>query len=62
MRKLNTEQKKIDELEEYLIESGTATQREIHLIYDINGYSLKSLEDILFVRTGYHSLDQILDE
>ena len=54
--------KELLKLEEYLIDSMIATPEEVDLITMINGYSLESLEDILYARTGYRSLDQILGE
>jgi len=29
------------------------------VVTDINGYSLSTLEDVLYATTGYRSLDQI---
>ena len=51
----------MDELYDYLIDYQIATQEEINLVTKINGYNLDSLEDILYVRTGYRSLEQILE-
>lgn len=47
-------------LEQWLIDTMTATEEEIDLIYSINGQTLESVEDILYSRTGYRSLDQII--
>lgn len=47
-------------LEQYLIDTMTATEDEIDLVYSINGQTLESAEDILYSRTGYRSLDQII--
>lgn len=49
-------------LEQYLIDTMTATEDEIDLVYSINGQTLESAEDILYSRTGYRSLDQIIGE
>lgn len=46
-------------LENYLLDYCIATEGEIDLVCAINGQNLESLEDILYVRTGYRSLDQI---
>jgi hypothetical protein len=35
-----------------------ATENELQLITDINGYNLEALEDVLYARTGYRSWDQ----
>ena len=49
-----------EELEEYLISYGLATQEEIQLVCSINGDTLESREAILYSRTGYRTLDQLL--
>ena len=48
-----------DELWDYLLETNTATEEEMSLVTSINGWSLDSLESILYSRTGYRSLAQI---
>jgi len=53
---------KLQELWGYLIDSGLVTDQEIDLVVNINGYNLETLESILYVRSGYRSLDQIDDE
>lgn len=52
---------KIKELEEFLLDYQIATEEEISLVCSINGENLESLEDILYVRTGYRSLEQIIE-
>ena len=49
-----------EKLWDYLIETGTATDNELELVTSINGYNIESLESVLYCRTGYRSLDQIL--
>ena len=49
----------IEEMWDYLVNTGTATKEELTLITNINGYNKQSLNDILFVRTGYRDFDQI---
>jgi len=49
----------MEELHEYLIDCEIATQGEISLVTSINGYNLESYESILYVRTGYRSLNQL---
>ena len=51
--------KKRDELWDYLLETQLATEEELQLVTSINGFSLETLESILYVRTAYRSLDQI---
>ena len=45
--------------EDILIEFGIATIGEIALVTSIDGVSIETLENILFVRTGYRSFDQL---
>ena len=52
---------KINSLWDYLIETGTATEDELCLITSINGTNLEALESVLYSRTGYRSLDQLLE-
>lgn len=51
---------KVNELWDYLENTETATKEEICLVTSINGTNLESLESILYSRTGYRSLEQIL--
>ena len=41
---------------EALIEAGVATEGELALVTNINGYSLETLEAVLYARTGYRDL------
>ena len=51
--------KDTEELYDYLIDYDIATEEEIGLVCSINGTNLESLESILYVRSGYRSLEQI---
>ena len=44
---------------DYLINSGIATEQELILITNINGYNIESLNQVIFARTGYRSLKQL---
>ena len=50
-----------EEIWDYLLEAGIATEEEMSLVTSINGTNTESLESILYVRTGYRSLEQIRD-
>lgn len=52
---------KRDELWDYIAELGIATENELSLVTSINGFSLDTLESVLYCRTGYRSLEQIQD-
>lgn len=51
----------VDQAWEYLTEYGTATEEELQLVTCINGYSFEVMEQVLDVRTGYKSFDQLMD-
>ena len=50
---------KRNELWDYLLETGLANEDEMNLVTSINGWSLDTMESILYVKTGYRSLEQI---
>lgn len=52
----------INEIWEYLIEQQIATEEELQLITDINGYNEQALNDVLYAKTGYRDIEQIKEE
>lgn len=50
-----------DEAWDILTERGIATEEELQLVTNINGYTLEQMENVLYARTGYHSFDQLED-
>lgn len=42
----------------YLLETGIATEAELQLVTDINGFSLDTMHNILYSRTGYNYFGQ----
>ena len=44
----------------YLVEAGIATEAELRLVTYILGYSVETLDKVLFVRTGYRSIEQLI--
>ena len=40
-----------------ITEYGIATDSEIDLVTDINGVSIKTLNDIIYARTGYRDIE-----
>ena len=52
----------VEAMWDFLLDYGIATDEEIQLVTDINGYKESTLEDILYVRTGYHNFDQCKEE
>lgn len=47
---------------EELVEFGIATNEEIELVTSINGYTVETLDDILYTRTGNRSWEQFCQE
>jgi hypothetical protein len=48
-----------NEIYDYLIDYGIATEKEISLVCSINGTNEDSLNSILYSRTGYRDIEQI---
>lgn len=46
---------------DYLVNYNIATEEEVNLVTSINGYNEETLNDILYVRTGYRDLKQYLE-
>lgn len=44
----------------FIIEYGIATEDEVQLVTAINGYTEESLNDIIYAREGYRSMNQYL--
>lgn len=51
-----------EEMWDFLLDYGIATDDEIQLVTSINGYNESSLEAILYTRTGYSNFDQYKEE
>ena len=45
----------------YLVENEIATEEELNLITCINGYNEEALNGVIYVRTGYHDLEQLIE-
>ena len=56
MRKTN------DELWDDLVNYGIATEEELRLITNINGYTIETLNDVIYAKTGYRDLEQLKDD
>lgn len=48
-------------LSDFIEQNGIATDAEITLVTHINGWSVESLNDIIFERTGFHDAQQLYD-
>lgn len=49
----------IERVWETLVDMGIATDEELQLVTSINGYNIDTLNDIIYVRTGYHDIEQL---
>lgn len=52
----------VNALWDEILERGIATAEELELITSINGYNIESLNDVIYCRTGYNSIDQMDEE
>jgi hypothetical protein len=52
----------VGKLWDSLIEGGYFTEGELKLITNINGYSIKTLNECIYARYGYRSLKQMQEE
>lgn len=46
----------------FIIDNNIATENEVNLVTDINGYSESTFLAIIYARTGYRSYEQLLDD
>ena len=45
-----------------IVEHGIATEEELELVTAINGFHDDALNDVIFVRTGYRNIEQLLED
>ena len=53
------ENKRVAKIWDYIVEYGIATDDELQLITNINGYNEDSMDAVIYARTGYRSMEQI---
>lgn len=46
---------------DYIIDMGLTTKEAMDLVCDINGSSLDTINDIIYVKSGYNTLQQYLE-
>ena len=44
-----------------IIDYNIATYEELKLITGINGFSIETLNDVIYYKTGYHDISQFLE-
>lgn len=47
---------------EYLLDFGYATEEELKLVTNICGYSVETLESVIYARTALNSFEQLKEE
>ena len=52
---------KKSEVWDYIVNSGIATEEELKLVTCINGYTVESLNAVIYARTAYHSMEQLIE-
>jgi len=52
----------LEKIWDYIVELGIATTEELSLVTDINGYNEEALNGVIYSRTGYCNIYQVLDE
>jgi uncharacterized membrane protein YuzA (DUF378 family) len=50
------------EIYDYIINNGIASEEALDLITNINGYSVDTLNDVIYALTGYRSMEQLEGE
>jgi hypothetical protein len=53
---------KENEIYAYIIDNGIASEEALDLITNINGYSVDTLNDVIYALTGYRSMEQLEGE
>lgn len=50
---------KLASMWDYLLENAIATEEELQLVTDMNGYNEDTLNSVLYCRTGYRTIEQL---
>ena len=50
---------RIEQIWDYLVETGVATKEELVLVTNINGYNEETLNNVIWARTAYRDLEQL---
>lgn len=52
----------VEQAWDYLIETELASEQTLQVVTSINGYSLDTLQDVLYAVAGYRNFNQMDDE
>lgn len=47
---------------DFIVDNNIATEDEVRLVTDINGWNEEAMTDIIYVRTGLRSYEQCVDD
>jgi hypothetical protein len=53
---------KISKIWNLLVDTGMFTDEELKLIVSVNGYNEEAINDVIYVRYGYHDIEQLFSE
>lgn len=59
---MNIENLTLDERWDILIEENICTEEELQLVTNINGYNEQTLDDVVYARVGYQTLEDYLED
>ena len=51
----------IDDIYQILLDYEIATGNELELVTNINGYNIETLNDIIYCRTAYRDIEQLIE-
>ena len=52
----------LNKLWDEIVELGIATKEELKLVTTINCYNMTTLNNVIYVRTGYRNIEQLKEE
>lgn len=48
-----------NQLWDYLLDNGIVTEETLQVVTSINGYTVETLLDVLYTKTGYRTVEQL---
>jgi len=49
----------VNQLWDYLLDNGIVTEETLQVVTSINGYTVETLLDVLYAKTGYRTVEQL---
>lgn len=46
---------------DFILENGFTSEETLQVVTAINGYSVETLNDVIYATTGYHSMQQYIE-